>query len=96
MVEFGDNSNMKLGDTVFTVGSPLGVEYSGTVTKGVLSGKDRMIEVNLTGNTTDYYMKVLQLDAAVNPGNSGGPLHDVIVIKDITTIRAKDFNVFIV
>jgi len=55
----------------------MGVNYKGTVTKGILSGKERLIEVNLTGNTSDYYMKVLQLDAAVNPGNSGGPLCDV-------------------
>lgn len=77
VVELGNNSDMKLGDTVFTVGSPLGVEYSGTVTKGVLSGKDRMIEVSYSGTTADYYVKVLQTDAAINPGNSGGPLFDV-------------------
>ena len=76
-VEIGNSKDIKLGDTIFTVGSPMGDTYKGTVTKGIISGKDRMIEVNLTGNTTDYYMKVLQLDAAVNPGNSGGPLCDV-------------------
>ena len=76
-VEIGDSNSIKLGDTIFTVGSPMGVEYKGTVTKGILSGKDRMVAVNLSGNVTDYYMKVLQLDAAVNPGNSGGPLCDV-------------------
>jgi len=76
-VEIGDSNSLKLGDTIFTVGSPMGVTYKGTVTKGILSGKDRMVEVNLTGNVSDYYMKVLQLDAAVNPGNSGGPLCDV-------------------
>jgi len=77
VVEIGDSESLKLGDTIFTVGSPMGVNYKGTVTKGILSGKERLIEVNLTGNTSDYYMKVLQLDAAVNPGNSGGPLCDV-------------------
>lgn len=77
VVEIGDSSAIKLGDTIFTVGSPMGITYKGTVTKGILSGKDRMVEVSLSGSTTDYYMKVLQLDAAVNPGNSGGPLCDV-------------------
>lgn len=77
IVEIGDNEQLKLGDTIFTVGTPMGLSYKGTVTKGILSGKDRMVEVNVSGNTADYYMKVIQLDAAVNPGNSGGPLCDV-------------------
>lgn len=77
VVEMGEVDSLKLGDTIFTVGSPMGVNYKGTVTKGILSGKERMVEVNLSGTTSDYYMKVLQLDAAVNPGNSGGPLCDV-------------------
>lgn len=64
----------KVGDTVFTIGSPLGYEYRGTVTDGILSGKDRMVTVSISGNTNDYVMKVLQTNAAVNPGNSGGPL----------------------
>ena len=77
IVEIGDNEQLKLGDTIFTVGTPMGLSYKGTVTKGILSGKDRMVEVNVTGNAADYYMKVIQIDAAVNPGNSGGPLCDV-------------------
>ena len=77
IVEIGDSKSVKLGDTIFTVGSPMGLTYKGTVTKGILSGKDRMVEVSLSGTSTDYYMNVLQLDAAVNPGNSGGPLCDV-------------------
>lgn len=76
-VTIGEENNLKLGDTIFTVGSPMGVNYKGTITKGILSGKERMIEVNLTGAKSDYYMKVFQIDAAVNPGNSGGPLCDV-------------------
>ena len=77
-VEFGNVEELKLGDTIFTVGSPMGVNYKGTVTKGILSGKDRMVDVSLSKNTVaDYYMKVMQIDAAVNPGNSGGPLCDV-------------------
>lgn len=71
----GDSSKSNVGDTVFTVGSPEGSDYAGTVTKGVLSAKDRLVEVALTNNeTSDYYMQVLQTDAAINPGNSGGPL----------------------
>lgn len=78
VVEFGNVDDLKLGDTIFTVGSPMGVNYKGTVTKGILSGKDRMVDVSLSKSTVaDYYMKVVQIDAAVNPGNSGGPLCDV-------------------
>ena len=77
IVEIGDNETLKLGDTIFTIGTPMGASYKGTVTKGILSGKDRMVEVNVSGNAADYYMKVIQIDAAVNPGNSGGPLCDV-------------------
>lgn len=77
IAEIGDSTEMQLGDTVFTVGSPMGIEYSGTVTKGILSGKDRLVEVSFSGSTSDYYMKVLQTDAAINPGNSGGPLVNI-------------------
>ena len=73
--KIGTSENSKLGDTVFTIGSPLGYEYRGTVTDGILSGKDRLVTVSLSGsNTNDWVMKVLQTNAAVNPGNSGGPL----------------------
>lgn len=68
------SDDSKIGDTVFTIGSPLGYEYRGTVTDGILSGKDRMVTVSISGNSEDFVMKVLQTNAAVNPGNSGGPL----------------------
>lgn len=69
VAKFVSSSGSVVGDTLFTVGSPLGDEYRGTVTRGILSGKDRMVVVS-----NDYVMKVLQTDAAMNPGNSGGPL----------------------
>ena len=74
VLETGDSTKTNVGDTIFTVGSPMGDTYRGTVTKGILSGKDRLVEVSFSGTTSDYYMKVLQIDAAINPGNSGGPL----------------------
>lgn len=77
VAQTGDSSVVKLGDIVFTIGSPLGVGYSSTVTKGILSGKDRLVEVSYSGSGSDYYVKVLQTDAAINPGNSGGPLLNV-------------------
>lgn len=73
----GNTENLRLGDITFAVGAPLGDTYSGTVTKGIISGKDRLVEVSFSGTTSDYYMKVIQTDAALNPGNSGGPLCNI-------------------
>ena len=76
VAEIGSSEEGRLGDTVFTVGAPLDYEvYSWSVTRGILSGKDRLVEVSLSNsNTSDYVMEVLQTDAAINSGNSGGPL----------------------
>ena len=75
VAEIGDSTEAQLGDTVFTVGSPLGSKYQGTVTKGIISGKDRQVTVNLTNGS--FVMDVIQIDAAINPGNSGGPLVNI-------------------
>ncbi len=75
VAEIGSSEETKLGDTVFAVGAPLDSAYSWTVTRGILSGKDRMVEVSLSNNnSSDWIMKVMQTDAAINSGNSGGPL----------------------
>lgn len=75
VAEIGKSEDSKLGDTVFAVGAPLDSTYSWTVTRGILSGKDRMVEVSLNNSyTNDWIMKVIQTDAAINSGNSGGPL----------------------
>ncbi len=74
----GSSEKMNIGDTVFTVGSPLGELYRGSVTAGVLSGKDRLVSTSLSdNNNADWVMKVLQVDASINPGNSGGPLLNI-------------------
>ena len=74
VANIGSSEDMKLGDTVFTVGSPMGYDYRGSVTSGVLSGKDRMVSVSVSSSNNDWVMRVLQIDASINPGNSGGPL----------------------
>ena len=75
-LQLGNSENASLGDLVFTIGSPLGYEYRGSVATGHLAGKDRLVSVSTDSNTSgsDWVMKVLQTDAAINPGNSGGPL----------------------
>ena len=71
-VEISDSNNIKAGDTVFALGSPLDSAYSFTVTRGIISGKERLVEI--TSNNSNILLKVIQTDAAVNSGNSGGPL----------------------
>lgn len=71
----GDSALTKVGEWVLAIGSPLGNEFAGSVTMGILSGKDRVVPVDLDNNgVADWDMIVLQTDAAINPGNSGGPL----------------------
>ncbi len=75
VAEIGNNDESRVGDTVFAVGAPLDNAYSWTVTRGIISGKDREVAVSLSNsNVSDYIMKVLQTDTAINSGNSGGPL----------------------
>ena len=72
VAEIGNNDETRIGDTTFAVGAPLDSAYSWTVTRGIISGKDRMVEVEIDNG--NYIMKTLQTDAAINSGNSGGPL----------------------
>ena len=76
VAQIGSSEYARVGDTVFTVGAPIDSStYSGTVTRGILSGKNRLVSVSTTNNSTsDMMMSVLQTDAAINSGNSGGPL----------------------
>ena len=74
VAEFGKASKTPLGAVLFTVGMPVGNEYQGTVTKGILSGRNRLVSVSVSGVRDDYVMRVLQTDAAMSPGSSGGPL----------------------
>ncbi len=76
VAEIGSSADMRVGDTVFAIGAPLdSAVYSWSVTRGTLSGKDREVEVSTNNsNSSDWIMQVLQTDAAINHGNSGGPL----------------------
>lgn len=93
VASIGKNENMRVGDTVFAIGSPMGIDYAGTVTKGILSGKDRLVSVSISGYTNDWIMNVMQTDAAINPGNSGGPLcnanGEVIGINSIKIVQTQ-------
>ena len=71
----GDSELLDSGETVVAIGSPLGIEYAGTVTQGIVSANNRTISVDLNSDgKEDWEMSVIQTDAAINPGNSGGAL----------------------
>lgn len=75
VIQFGDSDALKRGETVIAIGNPLGLGFAGSVTMGVVSGKDRSIPMDFDRNgTVDWQADVLQTDAAINPGNSGGAL----------------------
>ncbi len=79
VAETGSSQDIEVGDTTFAVGAPLdSTVYSWTVTRGILSGKNRLVEVSDGGSSyfasSSYLMEVLQTDTAINSGNSGGPL----------------------
>ena len=66
--EFGDSDNLEVGEKAIAIGNPLGLEFAGSMTQGIISALGREVEVE--GRT----MTFIQTDAAINPGNSGGPL----------------------
>ncbi len=69
----GNSDDVKVGDAVIAIGSPLGL--AGTVTSGIISAKDRAVTAG-SGTGESSFINALQTDAAINPGNSGGPLVD--------------------
>ena len=88
VAKLGDNDLLTIGNTVFTVGSPMGSEYSGSVTRGIVSGKDRTVE------SDGIVTKVIQTDAAINPGNSGGPLVNLAgEVVGITSMKLSDTQI---
>ncbi len=75
VAEFGNSDSLKVGETAIAIGSPLGTEFSGSVTEGIISGLNRAVPVDTNGDgQEDWEAEVIQTDAAINPGNSGGAL----------------------
>ena len=68
VAEFGDSDMLQVGESVVAIGNPLGKEFLGSVTTGVVSALNRQISIESKN------LKFIQTDAAINPGNSGGPL----------------------
>ncbi len=72
-VELGDSSKIRVGETVYAIGNPIGFEFRRTVTSGIISAKNRTIKLE-EENKDSYMTNLIQTDATINPGNSGGPL----------------------
>jgi serine protease Do len=73
--EFGDSNNLKAGQTAIAIGSPLGLRFAQTTTVGVISSPHQRIPISFAGDGNyDWEMDVIQTDAAINQGNSGGAL----------------------
>ena len=84
--EFGDSNALRVGDEVVAIGDPLGIELRGTMTNGIISGINRDIQ---TGNRT---LTLMQTTAALNTGNSGGPLVNCYgQVVGINTMKIGDY-----
>ncbi len=68
--ELGDSDKIKIGETAVAIGNPLGLEFERTVTAGIVSGLNRTLQVSAESNMEG----LIQTDASINSGNSGGPL----------------------
>src|SRR5690606_4172511 len=78
VAEFGDSSTLKTGEPVIAIGNPLGLQFSGSVTQGIVSAIDRTVPIDLNKDgLVDWQAEVIQTDAAINPGNSGGALINI-------------------
>ncbi|MGD6778162.1 S1C family serine protease [Sutcliffiella horikoshii] len=78
VADFGDSDSVRTGEPVIAIGNPLGLQFSGSVTQGIISGTDRSIPVDVNRDgTPDWHADVMQTDAAINPGNSGGALINI-------------------
>lgn len=75
---FGDSDQLKSGEPAIAIGNPLGLDFSRTVTLGIISSTQRSIPQDVDGDgAVDWEMDVIQTDAAINPGNSGGALLNI-------------------
>lgn len=91
-LQLGDSDNIKLGEEVQAIGNPVGIEFQRTVTAGIISGLNRTIKIEDEANES-YMEDLIQTDASINAGNSGGPLinkyGEVIGINSVKITTAE-------
>lgn len=94
VIKLGDSDNLQMGQTVIAIGNALG-EYRNTVSSGVISGLGRTVTV-AEGGTFEVLEDVIQTDAAINRGNSGGPLlnlkGEVVGINTVMVVGAQSIG----
>ncbi|HEY8364869.1 MAG TPA: trypsin-like peptidase domain-containing protein, partial [Haloplasmataceae bacterium] len=77
-IEFSDSNQLEVGEFVFAIGNPLGLNFYGSATLGIVSSKERLIPIDIDKDGEyDWFANVIQTDAAINPGNSGGALVNI-------------------
>lgn len=94
VADLGNADDVEIGQTAIAIGNPLGMEFAGSATKGIISGLNRNIPVDINGDQqADWQTEVIQTDAAINPGNSGGALinlqGEVIGINSMKIAQAE-------
>lgn len=72
-ITLGNSDDIRVGETVYAIGNPIGYEFRRTVTSGIISAKNRTIKLE-EDEKVSYMTDLIQTDATINPGNSGGPL----------------------
>jgi serine protease Do len=75
-ISLGDSDKIRIGETVYAIGNPIGFEFRRTVTSGIISSKNRTIKLE-EKDKVSYMSDLIQTDATINPGNSGGPLINI-------------------
>ncbi len=73
-LETANSDEIKAGEDVIAIGTPLTLQFKHTVTKGIVSAINRTMEISNEDGTISYLQNLIQHDASINPGNSGGPL----------------------
>lgn len=92
-VKLGNSKQLNVGDSIFTIGTPIAEEYKNTVTSGIISGIDREVQTQ-DSSGKDIIMNMIQIDAPINTGNSGGPLVNLNgEVIGICTLKITDTNV---
>ena len=90
-INLGDSDSTRIGETVYAIGNPIGLDFQRSVTKGIISAKDRTVKIE--EEKTVYMEDLIQTDATINPGNSGGPLinkkGEVIGINSVKITSAE-------